>query len=189
MRRFYLHRRGEIWYAELVDAVSGTKLPAKSTGKDIRDEALMVVMGWLENGLPVRSAAGNRAAVSPDSDGVGLVSPVPGRTRAVSDSLALASILATIRKTNLAIADAEKIGALLVEKNLFTSFIPKDSGASEPFDHFIGRFWDFERSPYVREKHAHGLRMGRTHAKLSAERAALYWVPYFRDRTIGEITR
>ena len=36
--------------------------------------------------------------VSPDSDGVGLVSPVPGRTRAVSDSLALASILATIRK-------------------------------------------------------------------------------------------
>lgn len=87
------------------------------------------------------------------------------------------------------VATAVGIGALLVEKDLFTSFISKDSGASEPFSSFIGRFWDFERSPYVREKHAHGLRMGRTHAKLSAERAVLYWVPYFADTPIGAITR
>jgi len=80
--------------------------------------------------------------------------PVSGRTRAVADSLALATIPSTIRKTKLSIEDAEKISALLVEINLFTSFIPKDSGASEPFSRFIGRSRDYESSPYVREKHA-----------------------------------
>ncbi len=44
MRRFFLFQREKIWYAEFVDEVTGAKLPAKSTGMDIRDEALMFVL-------------------------------------------------------------------------------------------------------------------------------------------------
>jgi hypothetical protein len=52
MRRFYLHKRSGIFYAELL-TVAGIKLNARSTGKRTRDEALLVVADWLKDGLPV----------------------------------------------------------------------------------------------------------------------------------------
>ena len=59
MRRYYLHRRKSVFYAELVTP-EGRKLTAKSTGKTTRDEALLVVSRWLEGGIPNRGGTQGR---------------------------------------------------------------------------------------------------------------------------------
>ncbi|HOX65180.1 MAG TPA: tyrosine-type recombinase/integrase [Thermotogota bacterium] len=168
MRRFYLHRRGKIWYAELVDTATGIKLPAKSTRQTIRDEAAIVVNNWLLHGLPVRGES----------------SP-----KKISDTFDLATILTIIKKTNLNTLDVSKIGTALTEKGLVSSVVLKDTGGAELFETFLSRFWEYEVSPYVKEKHAHGLRMGKTHMIQSLGRAVKYWIPYFKGKRLGEITR
>jgi hypothetical protein len=51
MRRYYLHTRNGIFYAELVSP-KGRKLAARSAGTATEDEALLVVADWLKNGVP-----------------------------------------------------------------------------------------------------------------------------------------
>jgi hypothetical protein len=51
---YYLHTRYKrIFYAELVDPVTGRKLIARSTATKNRDEALLVIAKWLEAGIPM----------------------------------------------------------------------------------------------------------------------------------------
>jgi hypothetical protein len=52
MRPFYLHPRNGIIYAQFVDPQTKKLLPARSTKKTSRDEALLVVYDWLKNGIP-----------------------------------------------------------------------------------------------------------------------------------------
>jgi integrase len=168
MRRFYLYRRGKYWYAQLGNPETGKRLTGKSTHQTLRDEAVAVVVGWLEHGIPQSS----------DST-----------SRNLPDLLSLDSVLSIIKKSNLTSADVSRIGTLLTEKGLVSSVILKDAGGAELFDSFMSRFWDFDVSPYVKEKHAHGLRMGKTHMTQSLGRAEKYWIPYFKGRRLGEITR
>ncbi len=168
MRRFYLHRRGKIWYAELIDQASGIKLPAKSTRQTIRDEAIIVVHNWLVNGFPAHADK-----------------PL----KKIGDALDLATILTVIKKAALNAEDVLRIGRALTERGLVSSVVLKDAGGAELFESFITRFWEYDVSPYVKEKHAHGLRMGKTHVIQSLGRAEKYWVPYFKGKRIGEITR
>jgi len=53
MRRYYLHQRKGVYYAELVTK-EGHKLTARSTGKVTEDEALLVISKWLAEGVPSR---------------------------------------------------------------------------------------------------------------------------------------
>ncbi|GHT59614.1 hypothetical protein FACS1894109_15870 [Spirochaetia bacterium] len=54
MRQFYLHARKGIFYVQFVNQETKKCLPARSTGKGNRDEALIVVAGWLKDGIPER---------------------------------------------------------------------------------------------------------------------------------------
>jgi hypothetical protein len=51
-RRYYLHKRKGIFYAELISS-AGVKLSARSTKTANRDEAMLVIADWFKNGLPV----------------------------------------------------------------------------------------------------------------------------------------
>jgi len=52
MRRFYLYRRKRIFYAKLVDPKTGKALNGKSTHTTYRDEAAVIAMQWLKDGIP-----------------------------------------------------------------------------------------------------------------------------------------
>ena len=52
MRRFYLYKRNDIYYCQLRNPETKRILPAKSTGKTEKDEAELVAMSWLVNGIP-----------------------------------------------------------------------------------------------------------------------------------------
>jgi hypothetical protein len=77
MRRFYLHTRHGIFYAELIDPETGRKLTPRSTGATERDAALLTVAGWLEHGVPMGRTR---------------------KTRPAADSFGRAEILSSIRK-------------------------------------------------------------------------------------------
>jgi hypothetical protein len=43
--------------------------------------------------------------------------------------------------------------------------------------------------PYVEEKRSHSITTGKIHARRCLERVNVYWVPYFKGKMLGEITR
>jgi hypothetical protein len=56
VRRYYLHTRSGVFYVQFKDQVRQKRLPAISTGKKDRDEALIVVAGWIKDGIPQKQA-------------------------------------------------------------------------------------------------------------------------------------
>lgn len=131
MRRFYLHQRHGIFFAELIDPETGRKLTPRSTGATERDAALLTVAGWLEHGVPT------------------------GRTRKVRSAavvFGLDAILSAVRKVDLAPDDAEKILKALKDRNLIVGKPAKAGPSSELFGDFLKRIWDFERSAFLAEK-------------------------------------
>jgi hypothetical protein len=109
MRRYYLHTRRSIYYAELVTP-EGRKLTACSTGKSTEDEALLVVADWLRNGVP----AGRER-----------------KPRPADVVMGLDGILKVIRKTALDDEDAMLIVDSLKDRGLINlwGLIPRPSGA------------------------------------------------------------
>jgi integrase len=173
VRQFYLHQRSNIFYVQFVDQETKRCLPARSTGKNNRDEALVIVSQWLKEGIP-------QPQVKP------IAKPV---ARPLAAELSTNQILAELKKADLSAADVMKIEKILKDKGLVNIIVRTDSTEAETLEDFLTRFWDYERSPYVEEKLSHKVNIGLTHTKHSLERVNRYWVPPFKDKMLGEITR
>ncbi|MEI6875539.1 MAG: tyrosine-type recombinase/integrase, partial [Spirochaetota bacterium] len=168
MRRFYLHTRAGVYYAELIDPETGKKLPAKSTGERDKDDARDVVRAWLRTGVPA--------------------SPTR-QSRPTKEVFSLASILSAVRAADLTVADAEKIAEALKAKGLLLSYTTPGGLGSELFSAFLTKFWTYEESPYVAEKLAHGQRMTHEHTEHSLGRVRLHWFPAFKGKRLAELTK
>ncbi|MCL2273180.1 MAG: tyrosine-type recombinase/integrase, partial [Treponema sp.] len=57
------------------------------------------------------------------------------------------------------------------------------------FLEFLEEFWDYESSPYIREKLAHGHSIGKRHCYESMSRLNRYWQPAFLNKRLNGITR
>ena len=167
MRRYYLHKRNGVFYAELVTK-EGHKLTARSTGKATEDEALLVVSKWLAEGIP---------------SGEG------GKARPVESVIGLAGILKAIQKNDLDGNDAMKIVNALKTKNLIDVSIVKAGNGARVFTEFLEEFWDYTSSPYVREKKAHGHSIGRRHCYEMMSRVHSFYFDYFAERPLNSINK
>lgn len=168
-RRFDLFLRGAIWYAQLVDPETGCRLTARSTGQKDEAEARLVVGGWLANGLP------------------------PTRTKAkrsLSGSFSIDAILQKLKvATDLSLDDAGRIISVLKDRGLVEQARLKDDASQNTLIAFLLGFWDYETSPYVREKRAHHHSIGKRHAKESTLRVKRYWAPYFEGARLLDVRR
>ena len=169
MRQYYLHtRHNGIFYAELVDPHTGAKLTARSTGTKSRDEALLKIAEWLKNGIPTGR----------------------GQTpRSLETVAGVENILKAIKRTELNSGDALRIVQTLKDQNLIDTAAIKPGKGSVPFTEFLEEFWDYEASPYIREKRAHGQNIGKRHCYESMSRFNRYWEPAFREKTLSNVTR
>ncbi|NBK22328.1 MAG: integrase [Spirochaetia bacterium] len=162
---FYLSRHGDIWYARIVDQKTGKQLSAISTGQSDRDLAVMTVSRWFVEGLP-------KIKTKPQ--------------RPVSEAITvnrLFNILEDIEITNV---EAERIMTILKQRGLLKKI--KEAEEKDLITYLLD-FYNYETSPYVREKLAHGQSIGRTHCKDSIFRVKGYWKKYFGSRTLSSITR
>jgi integrase len=169
MRRYYLHTRNKgIFYAELVDPVTGRKLTARSTGTKNRDEALLKIAEWLKTGIPTGRVR---------------------KPRTLEAAAGIENILRSIRKTDLDSDDALRIVQALKDRGLIDIAAVKSGKGAVSFTEFLKEFWDYEASPYVREKRAHGHSIGKRHCYESMSRFTRYWEPVFRGCPLNGITR
>ncbi|MDR2742612.1 MAG: site-specific integrase [Treponema sp.] len=169
MRRYYLHtRHNGVFYAELVDPQAGRKLTARSTGTKSRDEALLKIAEWLKTGIPTGRVR---------------------KPRTLEAAAGIENILRSIRKTDLDSDDALRIVQALKDRGLIDIAAVKSGKGAVSFTEFLEEFWDYEASPYVREKRAHGHSIGRRHCYESMSRFTRYWEPTFRGRPLNSITR
>ncbi len=169
MRRFTIYKRKNrpSYYAQIRNPNTGHYLPPKSTGEKEESEALLVVADWLKNGIP---------------DG-------PTRRR-IDEAVDVDTILYHVRKAELTTGDAQRIVDALQSRGLIESATLAGGGPdSEPLLDFLARFWDYESSPYVKEKIAYGQSIGRRHCYEQSNRLT-YWQQYFDKATrLRDLTR
>ncbi len=168
MRRFSLYRRGKIFYCQFYNPKTGKYLSGRSTGQTNRNAATLVVYDWERNGVPDRGGGGSRP---------------------VSETIDMDTVLEAIRKTDLTAQDAERIVAALKTRGLIETAVVKAGPGSELFTAFLSRFWDYDESPYVRDKLAHGHSIGRRHCYDMALWLKLYWRPFFGDKRLSQIQK
>jgi integrase len=169
MRRYYLHtRHNGVIYAELVDPQTGKKLNARSTGTKNRDEALLKIAEWLKSGIPTGKER---------------------KARTLEAAAGIENILKVMRRTELNSDDALRIVQALKDRGLVDIAVVKSGKGAVSFTEFLEEFWDYEASPYIREKKAHGQSIGKRHCYESMSRFNRYWRPAFQDRNLNSITR
>jgi integrase len=169
-RSFYLFtRQGGMIYAEIHDPQTGALVATRSTRTRNRDEAVLKAGEWLREGIPV-------------GDGK--------RTRSFGAVTVTADILKAVEEAADLDADgALRIAEALMRRGLISFPVVKPDRGRVDFSRFLSEFWDYEKSPYVREKLAHGYRIGRKHCYEGRNRIRMYWEPYFQGRTLDSITR
>jgi hypothetical protein len=68
------------------------------------------------------------------------------------------------------------------------SYVLTDSLAAQDFALFLSDFWNWEKSPYIREKQRKNHGIHKRHCKLQGQATDLYWEPFFNGRFLGDIT-
>ncbi|MBO7638609.1 MAG: tyrosine-type recombinase/integrase, partial [Treponema sp.] len=76
----------------------------------------------------------------------------------------------------------------LTFKRYIVSAIMPFSPESESFGHFLERFWNFDTSPYIKEKLAVGQSVHRRYADIMLSRARTYWIPKYGNIPLGLIS-
>ncbi len=170
MRRdqFSLHRRGGIWYVQFYNPHTHRYLTARSTGESNRNAALLKVAAWMRDGLPDPSRG----------------------SRQLRELLDLDLAISIIRSAPLTLDEAGRIVKALKDRGLIRDATVGAGPVSEPLITFLERFWDYEQSPYVSERVAHGQRISRRHCREASNRLEYYCKPYFgKDKALSEVRK
>ncbi|MFP3041220.1 site-specific integrase [Treponema primitia] len=171
-QKFYIYRRkgNPIYFARFTDEGGGT-LTERSTGCTGRDAAIFTVSGWLRDGLPPNKRRGNK-------------------TRLIEAEATLQGILTTIAKADTLDADsALEIVTALRDRGLIAIPTVKAGPGNVDFITFLENLWDYEKSPYIRERLAYGISAGKKHCYECSGKIKRYVKPYFNGQELSRITR
>lgn len=156
-----------IYYAQ-IRLADGTLSNNKSTGCRNRTEAERTVMQWIVTGnIPVRVNSKDSKVQSID------------KIRLFND----------LRSADFDSDDINTIIKILTERNYLYSAVPKTSKGSIPIEDFLENFWDYDKSPYVREKLGKKQSIHRQYCATLLSRTRLYWIPRLAGKCVAEITR
>ena len=91
------------------------------------------------------------------------------------------------RKINIG-SEAEIIIKELKRSGLVKKYIMNDTPQAVDFISYLKTFWDWETSPYIKEKlrKSHGIH--KMHCLKQSQAITLYWEEFFQGRFLGEIT-
>jgi integrase len=169
MRSFFLfkRKRSPNFFAQFLDS-DGNKIAQRSLGTNKRDEALLLAdqihrTGQIRPTKTSKQAAPTLAAV-----------------------LSYDQLARQLKTMELTPDQAARIVALLAGRGLLSK---KDNTSSRDFCEFLIEFWDYHKSPYVKEKQAAGQRIGERHCQEKTLQVKARWTDFFKGRTIGSITR
>lgn len=156
------------FYAEIL-LPDGTHANRKSTGCKNRAAAEKVVMEWIVNGnIPERTNAKNSSNTSVDK----------------------IAFFNNLRNYNFNENEIQKIAQILKDRDFIKSYVLSSSAKQTiPFKDFIENFWDYDKSPYVKEKLSRKQSIHRDYCIALMTRVQKYWYPTLEHKMLGEITR
>ena len=168
-REYYVHKRKNgIFYVEYVNAENGKKLSARSTGEKDKIKAQVKAELWLVNGVPTGRLK---------------------KPRPIVEAAGIESIIRSIRKSELIAEDALRIVSTLKSMGLIDVSAVKNTGqGAVPFIQFLETFWNYDESPYIKDKLAHGYRFGRHYARECLKRLTKDIKPFFGDKKLNCVT-
>ncbi|MEX2442530.1 MAG: site-specific integrase [Alkalispirochaeta sp.] len=161
MRRFSLYKRGKYFYVQFFNEKTGKYLSGRSTGQTSRNAAVAAVLEW----------------------------DTTDNTAELARAESINTIIETIKITDLRPADIDKITAALNNKGARLSAHSSNDSSSENLVSFLQRFWNYDESPYVAEKNAHGQAIGRRRCNDMSYAVNGHWKRRFPDISLGDITR
>lgn len=148
----------------------GTRSTSKSTGCRSKIEAERKAMEWVVNGQ------------------------IPTRINGKNESNSFSSVdkikfLNDLRTSNFTDEEIRSIVSVLKERKFISSAVLCKSPEDKPVEEFLLNFWDFEKSPYVKEKKLKNQTIHQSYCATMKSRVKLYWIPMLIGRSIGSITR
>jgi len=156
-------RKGREFYYVQFKNEQGGYLPAVSTKQTTEASAIEVSFKWLREGKPRKN----------------------NNNQLTNISVSLMNLIRTLKTPD----EARLICNELKRKGFIKAFILSESVSSVKLIDYLINFWDYDQSPYVKEKlrKNHGIHRNYvTGQKLSVEK---YWKPFFGTRLLGEITQ
>lgn len=167
---FSLFKRSSgIFYVQFL-LPDGTRSTSKSTGCRNRSEAERTAMAWLVNGnIPSR-----------------INSHTESGSKSSIDKIALMSGL---RKLELSGEDVKTIIGILTDRKLIMSATLPMPGGETSAEKYLSEFWDWEKSPYIRDKLVKGQSIHKSYCETMRSRVRIYWLPMLAGKSVGSITR
>ena len=152
-------RKGRRFFYVQFKSKNGNYLPAISTKQTVEELAIETAFKWYWGGLP--------------ADG--------GETI----NLSLRDVVNNVKSK----AEADFICNELKRIGFIKNYIVAESKQDVDFPSFLKNFWDFDNSPYIKEKlrKKHGIH--RKHTVGQENIVKKYWMPYFEGRLLGDITQ
>lgn len=98
-------------------------------------------------------------------------------------------IVGSILTEELSTYTVKQIVDVLKIKGYIEAAVFPETPESELFGDFLQRFWNYDKSPYVKEKLIVGQSIHRRYVKIMQQRSIAYWIPLLGNRTLGTITR
>jgi integrase len=159
---FSFHKRGNRYYVQFWNPDTKKYTTAKSTGATTKNAATGVVMRWLDEGIPFDESK-----------------------RALTQTLNTNTLFDLIHRVDLTSREADRIVAVLTNRGLL---IPPEAD-DEQLVSWLLSFWDYDSSPYVADKLAHGQRIGRRRCQDTTYAINNHWVAFFKDMMRSQVTR
>jgi integrase len=147
------------FYVAFKNEKTGRYLPAISTKKELKDDAVRQAWIWYREGIPGRGGV------------------LDLKARVLRD---------TVRNADIAMPDAEFIIGELKRRGLVASCVFSGSADSVRLSDFLEEFWDWGRSPYIREKLRREHSIHRDYVSQMYRTMKQFWQPFFPSVLLGE---
>jgi len=105
------------------------------------------------------------------------------------ESLAKKSFLHELAKAEISEDDAPKILEILKRRGILKSYVQAGARNDIPISVFLCNFWDWDKSEYIKERLRQGKKIGMSHCKRSLRYVQNYWISFFKDKILGDVTR
>jgi len=171
MHRFSLYMRGKVFYVKFWNEEIQNYDHGVSTGKRSRNEALVKVNEWLRYGYTGRDQ----------------------KKTTIQDRLQFQTILYYLSTMELTDKQKDRLVDVLIDQGIVTenATLPEEAAEEDSIllIPFLEEFWDYDNSPYVREKHAYGQSIGKRHCYEQSKRIS-HWRSYFApDTRLKDVTK
>ena len=163
-------RSSGIYYCDFTNEATG-ELIRRSTGTRDYNEAQKVVLSWYKNNNVVPANASQKL-----------------KEKKEKTSMEKIALFQLIRSKDFTSDDAKDIIDALIEKDFIKSAVFTNSVEAVDAVEYLTTFWDYENSPYVREKKLKGQEIHKGYCSEKASKIRIYWVPRLEGKVLGSIT-